>query len=116
MSVDLSLEQYEVNVTYNLADMWRESLGILHLDPEEWPERFRGDSVLWKTFGLEGMTGRESIPVLTSCLAALDANEEGFRELEPGNGWGDVEWFRGALEKCLEAAREHPGETWRAFR
>lgn len=122
MSVDLYIEGDDVdpdldgvNVTYNLAGMWRESIGIMGLEPEQFPERIR-ELEMWRTFGIDGMTGREATPLLTSCIAAVDAAPEVYRDLEPSNGWGTVEWFKDALERCLEMSIANPDATWRASR
>lgn len=59
---------------------------------------------MWEAAGidfdaLEGKTAAEIKPVLKAAIAAMEADPEKFKELNPPNGWGDYEGLLKVLRR-----------------
>lgn len=87
------------NCTYNLAAMWYEifltSKHMVHID---------------------GMKGRESLPMLSAAMNELALNPEKFKMLNPSNGFGHYEGFVNFIIDLILTAQKHPDWIWKASR
>lgn len=107
MSLDLKLVAlrpvsiWDENITHNLSSMALEA-GLYE--------------VLWRPElpGPENLTAAQAIPVLRVGLAALKADPERFKRLNPKNGWGDYEGLVRFVESLLAACEENPDATLHA--
>ena len=94
-----SSERISFNCTYNCADMW------FRVFPED-----------EKMVPIEGMTGKQSYPILKFVCDALLANPEAFEVLNPPNGYGSYKGFFEFISDMLIAAHKHPDAVWKADR
>ena len=94
MSYDVYIEavrEVEVfwdNHTSNCAEMWREA----GCDLAE----------------LQGVTAAEALPRLRAAVAAMEAEPERFRPMEPANGWGSYESALDFLRRFADACEVDP--------
>lgn len=92
-------EVFDWNYTYNCSAMWHKAVpGRKHM------------------IDIEGMTGKESLPLLEQCVAAMRHDVVGFIELNPRNGYGDYYSFLHAVDDLIEAAKKYPDSKWSACR
>ncbi len=62
---------------------------------------------------LEGATGASVAEFLTPVVAALQADPERFRAMNPDNGWGSYDTLlHECLEPMLTCAQAHPSSRW----
>jgi hypothetical protein len=87
------------NYTSNCAPMWRLAMP--------------------STDGLAGMhemKASDAAEALRAGIAAMEADSEPYRELNPSNGWGDFDGQLEALRRLLAAFEQAPNATvaiWR---
>lgn len=77
------------NYTSNVSPMWTRALGR-------------------PLFELHGMAAVEAVPLLDAGIASMQADPDGFRELNPANGWGRFEGALGYLEELRAGCVAHP--------
>lgn len=85
--------------TYNLAPMW---YAMFPNDKEMVP--------------IDGMTGAESLFTLRLALQKLRDYPEMFIPLNPGNGWGNYEYFMGFISNLIMRAEHNPELVWESWR
>lgn len=99
MSLDVSLmktmpaEVFTANVTHNLAEM-ADKAGIY--------------KHLWRPEELGITHARELIDPLCEGLKKMKADPDGFRELNPPNGWGSYDRFVPWIEEYISACEKNP--------
>jgi hypothetical protein len=86
------------NTTYNHERMWHAMYPDLPMVP------------------IDGMTGEESLPLLTQVLSKLLADPEKFSALEPDNGWGSYAIFVVFIRDLIDDAEKKPKAVWKAWR
>ena len=97
-----SITLYDGNYTHNVTPMWSKA-GVYKAlyKRDEWDRE---------------ITAAELIPVLQRGYTNMERDSEGYKELNPSNGWGSygtaIEW----LGKLLSACREHPKATYGCWR
>lgn len=106
MSLDLSLackhcnsEPITFNYTYNVSPMW------FSCRPD--------DKVM---VPIEGLTGEQSIEILSDVIGKLDSDPKRFYAMQPENKWGSYPSFLKWLISLKAAALEHQDMVWRASR
>ena len=77
------------NYTSNVSPMWTQALGR-------------------PLYELHGMSAAEAVPLLYAGIAAMRADPDGYRALNPANGWGRFEGALGYLKTLRDACAEHP--------
>lgn len=77
------------NYTSNVSPMWRRALGR-------------------PLFELHGMAAAEAVLLLDAGIAAMRADPDGFREMNPASRWGRYEGALGYLERLRAACAGHP--------
>lgn len=82
---------YEANYTYNVSRMFYRALGN---------EGIRG---------LHGKSGADAEPQLNAAVAAMRADPDIYRAMNPPNGWGNYEGALELLETLASWCREVPG-------
>lgn len=82
-----------VDITYNLAEMWR-AAGLPFSDEN-----------------IEGMTGKDMGEALEEGLALLQADPERYKAFNPSNGWGTYEGLCDAVKQLLDACKQYPTAT-----
>jgi hypothetical protein len=78
-------------------------------------------SAMWRKAGADlaefhGKTAAECAPVLAAGIAALKADPETYRAMNPGNGWGDYDTLVESLRRLLANFRAAPAayvHVWR---
>ena len=92
-SEDASVCVFDRNQTSNVARMWR-AAGV---DLSEWKDRPVG----------------EVVEPLSEAVAAMKADPDKYRAMNPPNGWGSYETCLAFLESILTACRVHDrGVLW----
>lgn len=94
MSYDMSIGKSELNYTYNVAPMWYSIL------PEKGIRTFYG------------MTGKESLQVLTYLYFQMIGNADNLKKMNPENGWGSFDGALTFVNDLILAAIENPDEVW----
>ncbi len=79
------------NYTSNCAPMWRQA----GADLATFHARKAGDC----------------LPVLDAAIAAMRADPDTFRKMDPPNGWGSYDSLLPQLEALAEDLRRHPNAT-----
>lgn len=88
-----------VSYTWNVAPMWYE----IYPNQEHMVD-------------VDGLTGKESLPLLECALDMLERNPKKFIAMNPSNGWGDYEGFMAYIKKLIEMANENPDLYWESCR
>lgn len=102
MSLDITLTAirptsvFEQNITHNLVEM-AEAAGLY--------------AVMWRPDENGVEIAAQALPILEAGLAALKADPERFKALNPSNGWGTYGGFVKAVEAYIEACHENPDAT-----
>jgi len=92
---------YEANITHNLAGMAAQAGIYMHL---------------WRPDEMGITKAKQLIEPLTEGLALLESDPEGFRALNPANGWGDYEGLVRFVSNYLKACKSYPDATVRVSR
>lgn len=79
------------NYTSNVAPMWRKAMP----DTEG-------------LAGFDGMRAKHALPILECGIAAMEADPEAYRAMNPANGWGEFDSQLEALGRLAVAFREAP--------
>lgn len=82
--------------TYNLTPMWRKA-GVIEQRTDE----------------LDGRLAREVATIATVGLVDAWKDPDGYRELDPPNGWGDYDDFVEILTRLARLCHQHPTGTLR---
>jgi len=90
---------FDWNYTYNVSKMWFEVFP-------------NADGMV----DIDGLTGKESLKKLETFKAAMINDPNKFKKMNPPNGWGSYTTFLSAIEKLIEAAKEHPDHIWHSWR
>jgi len=90
---------HNFNVTYNLSTMWHEAI----------PNQER-------LIEVDGMIGKDSLPLLEEALKNLESDPAKFKEFNPPNRWGSYEGLVSTLHKMCEVIKKFPDGTWNAWR
>lgn len=108
MSYDVSLEMdaggpspmdyYVGNYTSNVVPIWTKAM---------YGHEFAG---------FDGRQARECVPYLDEGIRQIETWPERFRELEPENGWGNLEGAMEYLVKCRDAFLRYPLATVKVCR
>lgn len=77
------------NYTSNVSPMWRQALG----------------GKLLREY--HGAPCSEAAGPLAEAVKRMEAEPEKYREMEPGNGWGDYEGALAYLRRLAEMSAEH---------
>lgn len=77
------------NYTTNVAPMWRTALGH-------------------PLYELHGRNAADAVPVLDTAIAAMQANPDGYRAMNPSNGWGDYDGALDYLQRLRAGCAAHP--------
>lgn len=77
--------------TYNLSPMWHLALPFLE-----------------GTRSLHARNCGALVPLLEEGLVDIAIREDAYRALNPENGWGDFEGFRGIYTRLTEMCRKYP--------
>jgi len=77
------------NYTSNVAGMWARALGR-------------------RLYELGGMNAADALPLLEAAVCAMRADPDGYRELDPANGWGRYEGALEYLDRLRGACARHP--------
>lgn len=88
-----------LNYTYNCSPMWHE------IYPDD-----KGMIMV------DGMTGEESLPKLRHAMNEFEKNPDKFISMNPPNGWGSFESFKGYIYSLIREAKEHPTWVWESCR
>ncbi len=83
------------NCTYNVNPMWYEI----------YPNQNHMVDV-------DGLTGKESLPLLECALDMLNRTPEKFIAMNPSNGWGSYDSFKVYIEHLIISATSHPTWIW----
>lgn len=84
---------YEIgNYTSNVARMWAKALGYRLAD-------------------LHGKGAAESLPELERGVAAMESDPDGYRDMNPANGWGDYDGALDYLRQLRDGCARHPRTT-----
>lgn len=84
---------FDANYTHNVVPMWKKAgcYDALYMS--------------------DGKLAGNVLPELEAGLAAMKADPEGFKQLNPLNGWGNYDSALKFLEEFTEACRAHPKTT-----
>jgi hypothetical protein len=68
---------------------------------------------MWRKAGADlaefhGKLAGECVPLLAAAIAAMEADPDAYRELNPPNGWGDYDSLLRALKKLLKGFEGNP--------
>lgn len=77
------------NYTSNVSAMWTKALGC-------------------GLYELDGIGAAEALPKLEIGVAAMVTDPDGYREMNPANGWGRYDGALEYLERLRDACAEHP--------
>ena len=88
-----------LNYTYNVAPMWYE------IYPNQ-----------KQMINVDGLTGKESLPLLEYALQMLNRTPAKFIAMNPENGWGSYETFKVYIKNLIVFAISHPTWIWEACR
>lgn len=80
------------NYTSNVAPMWTEALGHSLSD-------------------LADANAGDSLPALQQAVAAMEADPDKYRAMNPGNGWGNYEGALDYLRDLRDACAAYPNAT-----
>lgn len=65
---------------------------------------------------IDGLTGKQSIPILEQVISALEKSPEKFKAMNPENGWGSYDGFLQFLKELLAGAIKSPACRWKTWR
>lgn len=78
------------NMTSNVSPMWAKALGGVRLRD------------------FHHVNAGEAAPKLAEAVKAMEADPDGYEEMNPPNGWGDYDGALGFLRDLAEACAKHP--------
>ncbi len=87
------------NYTYNVSPMWY----AIYPNQEH-------------MIDVDGLTGKQSLPLLECALNILQNEPDKFIALNPANGWGSYDGFKQFIFQLIELAEEYPEWIWEASR
>jgi len=65
---------------------------------------------------IDGLTGEHSLKILRHAMDEFAKDPDKFIAMNPSNGWGNFESFKGYIYTLIRAAKEHPTWIWESSR
>lgn len=81
---------FSANITHNVSPMWRKACVF---------------SALYES---EGRAAGELVSTLEAGVTDMQKEPDGYRALNPSNGWGDYDGALEFLQDVLEACKKYP--------
>lgn len=111
MSLDLYFKSKECETCGNIQQ-FGEGFNYTYNCSPMWQVIFPGE----KFVHIDGLSGKEALAILDKALVEFDIKPERFKKLNPENGFGDFDSFKGFIRELRDACLLNPDFYWSSWR